>query len=291
MKILRQNIINLYGSKGRDWIDNLPALVTALTINWNLSEITPVSNMTFNYVAKAILDANEPVVLKISYDEQSFINEQRALANLGLQGSIKLIDYDCRYNSLLLQQAVPGITLKSLYQDNSDYVMDHYVETMRRLHSQQLPKEANFPFVADWLRVLDEPFLKQIPDALLNKAIELRNKMLSSPKPLIFLHGDLHHDNILKHGNNWLAIDPKGIIGEAEFEIAAFDFMYINELTATKDVKSLFAKRVELLAQKSGLDKERIKNWIFVRLILMAAWLIEDNGDPGWVIKLAGLID
>ncbi len=34
-----------------------------------------------------------------------------------------------------------------------------------------------------------------------------------------------------------------------EFEIAAFDFMYINELTNTTEVKNLLAKRIELLAQ------------------------------------------
>ena len=66
MKTLSQNITNLYGSKGTDWIDNLPAIVTALINHWGLSEVTPVSNMTFNYVAKAILNAKEPVVLKIS---------------------------------------------------------------------------------------------------------------------------------------------------------------------------------------------------------------------------------
>ena len=291
MKTLKQNIANLYGSKGKDWIANLPAIVTALANHWGLSEIIPVSNMTFNYVAKAILSTGEPVVLKISYDKQSIINEKRALTYLGLHGSIKFIDYNSTYNALLLQQAIPGITLKSLYRDNPDYVMDCYVETMRRLHHQQLPKESNPPHVADWLKVLDEPSLKQIPTTLLNKAIELRNKMLSSPRPLIFLHGDLHHDNILKHSNEWLAIDPKGVIGEAEFEIAAFDFMYISELTATIDVKNVFAQRVDLLAQKSGLDAQRIKDWVFVRLILMAAWFIEDNGDPSWAIKLAELLD
>ena len=200
MKTLRQNITNLYGSKGSDWIANLPAIVTALTNHWRLSGVIPVSNMTFNYVAKAILNTKEPVVLKISYDRQSIMNEKQALANLGLQGSIKIIDYNSTYNALLLQQAIPGITLKSLYQDNPDYVMDCYVETMRRLHHQELPNESNSPYVADWLKVFDEPSLKQIPTTLLNKAIELRNKMLSSPKPLIFLHGDLHHDNVLKHG-------------------------------------------------------------------------------------------
>lgn len=292
MKTLKQNIANLYGSKGTDWIANLPAIVTALANHWSLNEVTPVSNMTFNYVAKAILNNKESVILKISYNSQSILNEKQALAHPGLQGSIKLIDYNNKYNALLLQQAIPGITLKSLYRDNPDYVMNCYLVTMQKLHCQQLLKESNFPHVADWLKALDKPSLnKHIPSALLNKAIELKNKILSSPKPLIFLHGDLHHDNILKHDNEWLAIDPKGVIGEAEFEIAAFDFMYISELAATADVKELLAKRAELLAQKSGLDAQRIKDWVFVRLILMAAWFIEDNGDPIWAIKLAELID
>ncbi len=91
----------------------------------------------------------------------------------------------------------------------------------------------------------------------------------------------IYHDNILKHGNEWLSIDPKGVIGEVEFEIAAFDFMYISELIAAVDIKNVFKKR-ELLAQKSGLDAQRIKDWVFVRLILMAVWFIEGNGNPRW---------
>lgn len=291
MKTLKQNIINLYGSQGAEWIVNLPVLITALTNHWGLRGVIPVSNMTFNYVAKAILDSGEPVVLKISYDRQSILNEQQALASLGFGGAIKLIDYHSKYNALLLQQAVPGIALKSLYPEQQNYVMDCYVETMQRLHhNQPQHNQSNHPQVADWLTVFDSPALQQIPVHLLDKAIVLRNKLLSAPKPLIFLHGDLHHDNILKHGNEWLAIDPKGVIGEAEFELAAFDFMYINALATTRDVKNLFAKRVDLLAQKSGLDAQRINDWVFVRLILMAAWFIEDNGNPNWAIKLAQLL-
>jgi len=29
----------------------------------------------------------------------------------------------------------------------------------------------------------------------------------------VLLHGDLHQDNILSHGDDWLVIDPKGVIG------------------------------------------------------------------------------
>jgi streptomycin 6-kinase len=29
----------------------------------------------------------------------------------------------------------------------------------------------------------------------------------------VLLHGDLHQDNILSQGDDWLVIDPKGVIG------------------------------------------------------------------------------
>ena len=36
------------------------------------------------------------------------------------------------------------------------------------------------------------------------------------------LHGDLHHYNILRDGDRgWVAIDPKGVVGEVEYEIGA----------------------------------------------------------------------
>lgn len=64
--------------------------------------------------------------------------------------------------------------------------------------------------IADRLKAVDEFSLKQIPAALLNKTIEPRNKMLALPKPLIFLHDYLHHDNILKHVNEWLSVEHSG---------------------------------------------------------------------------------
>lgn len=290
MEELIVNITNIYGAGGERWINQLPDSLAALTEYWNLSDVIPVPNMTFNYVAKALLHQQKPVVLKMGYDKKSLENEKRALLDLNRQGSIDLIDYNRQYNALLLQQAIPGMTLKSIYPIQMDYAMDCYVKTMFRLHHPHLPQRIKHPHISEWLSELDKPEASRIPIALLSRAIHLKNKLLSSLKTPILLHGDLHHDNILKHGNDWLAIDPKGVIGDREFEIAAFDFMYVSELANIKDIKSIMEKRIEVLAQKSNLDAQRIKDWIFVRLILMAAWLLEDNDDPTWAIKLADLL-
>lgn len=290
MKTLTQNITNIYGQKGKDWIANLPNIIAILTKHWNLNHVTPVDNMTFNYVAKATAGNGQSVILKISCDSQTILHEMQALIQFDGNGSVKLIDSNAKYNALLLQQAVPGITLKTLYPGQVEYVMDCYVSTMNKLHDAHISKKHEYRHIADWLIAFDKIKSDQIPAHILKRAIDLRDALLSSLGQLVFLHGDLHHDNILKHNDSWLAIDPKGIIGEPEFEIAAFDFMYITELANTIDVKHIFEKRISMLAQKSNLDAHRIKNWVFVRLVLMATWLIQDNGDPSWAIKLAQIL-
>ncbi|MBA3660932.1 MAG: phosphotransferase [Gammaproteobacteria bacterium] len=288
MDTLKQNITHIYGKRGEKWIANLPVTIEMLAHHWLLSQITPVNNMTYNYVAKAIKDTEQPVILKISCNKQSMAAEQQALLYFNGQGSIKLLDENENYHALLLQQALPGNTLKSLYPMQIPFVMDCYVDTMQKLHAKRLPDQRHYLHISEWLKSIDQ--LKPnhpCPSHLLKKAIVLKNALLASMTTAIFLHGDLHHDNILKNDNHWLAIDPKGIIGEPEFEVAAFDFMYVQELAGQADVKNIFESRINLLAQKANLNAQRIKDWVFVRLILMAAWNIEDHGDSSWAIKLA----
>ena len=287
MNTLEQNIINIGGEEGKCWIANLPSIINKLAVEWKLNHIVPVNNMTFNYVAKAITSTNQPVVLKISCDEKNITQEMRALQYFDGNGSIQFISHHPMYHALLLQQAIPGTTLKSLYPSQIEYVMDSYIDTMKKLHSKVLSNISNFCHIRDWLSAIDNIPAQACPTPLKEKAIALKNRLIASSKEEVFLHGDLHHDNILKNKDCWLAIDPKGVVGDAEFEIAAFDFMYVNELANKNEVKNIVENRINMLARKAHLNPQRIKDWVFVRLILMAAWYVEDGGNPYWSLKLA----
>jgi streptomycin 6-kinase len=49
----------------------------------------------------------------------------------------------------------------------------------------------------------------------------IADKLLDDPRDIVALHGDIHHGNILDFGERgWLAIDPKGLIGERGFDYA-----------------------------------------------------------------------
>ena len=89
-----------------------------------------------------------------------------------------------------------------------------------------LPPEHRFHDVWEWMRGLERlrsafdggtgPF----PAPLVERA----EAHLGNPSGQnLVLHGDLHHYNILSAEREpWLAIDPKGIVGEPEYEAAAF---------------------------------------------------------------------
>ena len=165
------------------------------------------------------------------------------------------------------------------------------MDTVQKLLNKSLPNKHSFRHISDWLRAIDRFKSNQLPQYLLEKAIHLKNALLTSMRTEVLLHGDLHHDNILKNGDTWLTIDPKGIIGEPEFEIAAFDFIQAFELANDREAKELFLNRIKIIAEKSNLSAKRIRDWAFVRLVLSAIWYIEDNGDPSSAIKLARVLD
>lgn len=290
MQIFQKNIISIYGIQGQTWLKHLPYIIKKLSLQWQLSYIESVSNLTFNYVAKALRNNHEPVVLKIGYETSIIQDEKLSLDYFAGAGAIRVLDYSQKYNALLLQQAKPGITLKNFYPNQIELVATQYVNTMKKLHDKMLPNSHHFRHISDWLVILETIQTKTIPQALLAHAALLRNKLLSTMKTPVLLHGDLHHDNILQHNNTWLTIDPKGIVGEAEFEIAAFDFICDRDNSNNKNIKLIFNERLEYLAQIAKLDKKRIYGWVFVRLILMAAWMVEDNMDCTKVIKLANKI-
>jgi len=245
--------------------------------------------MTYHFVAKAETESHQKVVLKIGFDKNLIESEKKSLMFFNGEGAVGLIDFNDEYNAILIEQAIPGYALKSIYPDQFEVAICAYSETIHKLHNKKLPVLHSFPYISDWLKAIDEANKDKLPRNLMEKAIKLKNKLLNTISNEKLLHGDLHHDNILQQGNEWVVIDPKGVVGDIEFEAAAFDFITISEL-ANQDAKEIMYSRIEQVARKSNLKYQRLIDWTYVRLILMSVWMIEDNGEPTRPIKMAELL-
>lgn len=289
MNELEKNITNLFNKRGKQWLNALPTIMEYLANKWQLIHIQPVANMTWNYVAKAISKTHGAVVVKVSCDEKLIHDELIALKHFNAHGMIKLFEHDSQYHAMLLQQAIPGKSLRSIYPNRVQDTINIYSAIVKQLTSVQQQDHNNFKHVSNWLKVFDRTNENKLPDGLIEKADLLKNSLLASRGKEFVLHGDLHHDNILSDGNSWVAIDPKGIIGEIEFEAACFDFIHKSEL-GNANIPELFAARTKLLAKELSLDHERLKTWVLVRLILGACWAIEDRGNPDNFIRIYNAI-
>jgi streptomycin 6-kinase len=82
------------------------------------------------------------------------------------------------------------------------------------------PPDCPLPDVASRLTAFDEYLAAHgdrgpLPADLVGRAAGIvRELCTSGPGPFV-LHGDLHHDNVLRAGREpWLAIDPHGVVGD-----------------------------------------------------------------------------
>ena len=157
------------------------------------------------------------------------------------------------------------------------------------------PNQFTFPTVGEWCqgfqRYLDLPSgTGPLPDDHVLNAASLAKELLLSPQKTL-LHGDLHHLNILQGENeSWVAVDPKGVIGEKSFEVGALLLNPVPDLVRWPDLKAVQKKRLLILAEELNLEQDRLTAWSYVRAVLSAVWSVEDGGDWTYWIHIAEIL-
>ena len=183
--------------------------------------------------------------------------------------------------AVLLERACGPGSLWAMARDGDDDRATRLLcEVAARLHA---PRAAALPALVP----LTQWFAELAPAAqahggVLVDAEAMARRLLAQPREVVPLHGDLHHDNVLDFGSRgWLAIDPKGLLGERGFDYA--------NLACNPDAGhpragiALAPGRLErllaIVAQASGIEPVRLLQWILAWSGLSAAWCLHDPGD------------
>ena len=284
--MFESNIINIYGKKGQQWLDDLQKLIMRVEATYGLSNLKPVNNLSYNYVLSG-LQGSQPIILKLGLDVDGFKREAAALMAFSGFGVVAVLSEN--NGLLLLECAVPGVSLKSYFPEKDDQAINVTANVIKRLHKAPIPSHHPFPHVQDWLAVLDSDL--KIPAQTLQKARELRDQLLKTAASDVLLHGDLHHDNILQNGNDWVVIDPKGVIGEPAYEVAAFIRNPMPELLTHENVQKIIHNRITRFAKILELSEHRVIDWCFVQAVLSWVWAIEDGCDNTYSKNLTAFFE
>ena len=221
----------------------------------------------------------EPVVLKLSFPDGWFADETRAIAEVAGNGMVRLLDHDPG-GAQLLERALPGTSLLgSRDEAEGNEVAAGVLERLWR------PAPAGFVTVAEeasrWADTMPLRHVREMAPferPLLDLAVETLRDLAATQGEPVLLHGDLHHGNVLAAEREpWLAIDPKPLVGEREFDVTALLRDRREEVLADPDPHARLQRRFDQLTELFGCDRRRLREWSFAILVDYGLWDFEVN--------------
>jgi streptomycin 6-kinase len=256
---------------GRDWLARLPALASECADTWELRLGEPYEYAFVSLALRVELRDSTHAVLKIGFPHRESEHEADALAHYDGRGAVRLLGHDRERRALLLERCEPGTTLLDGMGE-----IDSLRIAARLLSRLWRPPRPAHPFRflafdADrWVRTLParwehlrRPFERNLLDELVAAFVELP----TSQGELVVCHQDFHRGNVLRaEREEWLAIDPKPVVAEREFDTAAL----------IRDGDGDPCERLDFLASELGLDRERMRRWALAHTL---AWSF-DEGEP-----------
>ena len=230
---------------------------------------------------------NKPAFLKISIEEEEKQGNHLMVWWDG-NGAARILAH--ADNALLMERAMGKQSLiKMALQDGKDdeatQIICSVIEKLHSHNNQPLPKLVP---LEKWFEELGLAAIKY--GGILQKSFATASELLAKPQDVVVLHGDIHHANILDFKERgWLAIDPKGLIGERGFDYAnIFRNPYTDWQLVTAPGR--LARRADVISKTANLDRTRLLKWVLAFAGLSAAWIIEEGTEERTLsLAVAGL--
>ena len=263
------------------WVDGLPAVLDGLLAEW---ELVADGALLHGYTAVVLpvrTRSGRPAALKVGFADPESELEHLALSRWHGDGAVELLRADPHRRAMLLERLGPDDLLGIWDLEACRVVAGLY----GRLH---VPAPAQFRRLSG---ALVEPLTQlralersaPLPRRMVEQAISLTGDFLrDDATDGTLVHTDLHYSNVLSANvlagdrADWLAIDPKPLSGDPHFEPAPMLWNRAEELAG--DLRNGVRARFHTLVDDGGLDEDRARDWVVVRMMFNALWHLTDEG-------------
>lgn len=289
----------VYGTEAVNvWFQRLPSFLEECAQRWQLKLLPPFENLSFHYVAPAIRADGTPVVLKTSEFSDEFEHSLAALRLFNGRGIARLLEYDEEKKVMVLERLQPGTMLESLVPEQDEQATSILASVMRQLW-RPAPTGHSFPTVEQLGQDLTQiraryaggygPF----PPRLIDEAMDLFATLSASAEVPMLLHGDLQHHNVLRSSDTWLAIDPKGVVGDPGYEVGASFYNPMPRILEVPNLEQMLARRVAQLSEELGMERARIRGWGLAQCVRNAWNMVANNQssmNPHGILRCAEIL-
>jgi streptomycin 6-kinase len=265
----------IHKDKAKEWLNNFDQMIAAYEKRLEISIQDPF-DLSYNFVAPANRNNGQEVVIKVVLSRKEFLAELETLRLMKGKNMVELLEYDVDRGIMILERLSPGVTLAVIEDDEEAAFIAS--EVMKSLWVPA-PNKTELETVSDRENSLKRIFNNNpngfgpLSKETLQEALSVFEQLNGQINHSYLLHGDLHHYNLLKNGDSWSAIDPKGLIGDREYDV----IQYLLNKLPEKNVKDTIKKRVDIFVNELNLDKERVLLRGFSHAVLSTCWSIEEG--------------
>lgn len=271
------------------WLGEVPRLLDECAARWDLvvGEVYPGSSVSWTC---RVTRSGEPAVLKLQWPHEECEHEAEALRAWNGRGAVRLLDFDPDRHALLLEACLPGDHLSTRPHAEALAVLANLLPRL------WIPADRPFRRLEDeaarWRREMPQSYERAgrpfEPD-LLDAALAALDRVAPTQGERVLLHQDLHADNVLLRGDaqsredssesrdddadsheDWVAIDPKPLVGERAFALAPI--IRSAELGHSRE---LVIERLRVLSAALDLDAARVRDWALAQTV---AWGFAGDG-------------
>lgn len=261
---------------------NQSPVETALSramIRWSLTKSTPVAETATSWIFRVEQNGRNFAALKILKPDNAF-EERRGSMLLnwyGGEGAATVFD---THGDTIFMEWLDGGTLGEPARAGKDDEATIAIATLvANLHRPRADAPEILQPLRERFQNLFDTDVRVWPHTardLYARASGIAFKLFDRPSAQIPLHGDLHHDNILSSDRGWLAIDPKGLVGDPAYETANVFINPERGIQIAADPRRI-AARGDILAERLNYPRKRILGWAAAHAALSACWDLADG--------------
>ncbi|OQM77601.1 aminoglycoside phosphotransferase family protein [Manganibacter manganicus] len=251
--------------------------------SWNADNAILIAETFSSRIFKVRLADSTPAIVKALKPFDDAEDELRGAHLLAWRdgvGAVRILAQHGR--NMLLEYAGETMLTHVLQGEGDNAASEIAAEVMAKLHSaSSQPVPPDLQPLRERFRDL---FAKAQADdradrkSLYGEAASLAKRLLSNQDDIRPLHGDLHHENIMHGRRGWLAIDPKGVLGDPCFDAANMLYNPLDRDDLCLDPTRI-ADMTKIFSRRLGLDPRRLLDFAFCYGCLSAAWHASDGND------------
>ena len=277
-EVVRHQAVNVGAD---DWLASLSDIVSELATSWNITVGTTFPYATEAYVAEAVRDDGELLVLKIHVPREGGF-AQSEITTLRLangDGCVLLVDFDVALGALLLERLGPSLRDLALPIDRRHEILCGVAERMWRpapdcgLPNGRQKVKTQMESIRSLWEELDHPCSERAVEYALECGI--RRSAAHDDETAVLIHGDIHQWNTLQANDRFKLVDPDGGVAEAEFDLGVLMREDPVEL-----IQGDPRDRARYLAMRCGLDAEAIWEWGAVQRVWNGLLCFKDDLQP-----------